>query len=185
MNNGKVNLILGPMYSGKTSELLRRYRRYIIANKKCLLIKYSKDNRYSNNQVITHDDISYNAYNCSKLEEVNNIIDQYDVICVDEIQFFEDGHKYSDDWANSGKIVEVCGLNGDYNKQPFNTVSNIIPIVDDITYLTAVDKKSGNDAPFTARLISSNEQILIGGKNIYDVMDRNNWNTFMKGKVDF
>jgi len=181
MNNGKINLILGPMYSGKSSELLRRYRRYIIANKKCLLVKYSKDNRYSTNQIITHDAVSYTAYNCSELSEINNM-QQYDVICIDEIQFFENAAIYCNKWASEGLIIETCGLNGDFNRKPFATISNLIPLVDNIMYISAIDKNSGNEAPFTVRLINSNEQILIGGKNIYDVMDRQNYNTFMQSR---
>ena len=184
MNNGKINLILGPMYSGKSSELLRRYRRYIIANKKCLLVKYSKDNRYSTNQIITHDAVSYTAYNCNNLSELDGMVREYDVICIDEIQFFEDSAFYCDKWALDGLIIESCGLNGDFNRQPFATISSLIPLVDNIVYISAIDKKSGNEAPFTVRLINSNEQILIGGKNIYDVMDRQNYNTFMQSRVE-
>lgn len=183
MSKGKLNLIMGPMFSGKTTELLRRYKRYIIANKKCLLIKFNEDNRYSRGKIVTHDNNKGNdAYSCSKLEEVNSIVSDYDVICVDEIQFFNNAPEICDQWANQGKIVEVCGLNGDYNKKPFDSISKIIPKVDDITYLRAIDKHSGEEAPFTVRLINSNEQIIIGGKNIYDVMDRNNYNIFMSGK---
>ena len=58
---GKLNLICGPMFSGKTTELIRRYTRYELAGKKCILIKYSKDTRYDNNNIVTHDNNSYNA----------------------------------------------------------------------------------------------------------------------------
>ena len=184
MTNGKINLITGPMYSGKTTRLLERYRRYKIAGKNCLLIKFNRDKRYSNEQIVTHDKITYDAFSVGRLEDVNEIICNYDVICIDEIQFFNDGPVFCEKWANDGKIIEVCGLNGDYNKEPFESVSRMIPLVDDITYLKAVDKHSGKDAPFTVRLIDAREQILIGGKNIYDVMDRDNYNRFMKSRQE-
>ena len=171
---GRLNLILGPMWSGKTSELLRRYNRYKIANKKCLLIKYSEDNRYDKHKVVTHDKISSDAINCSSLEKLDNIVINYDVICIDEIQFFNDAYIYCDKWANNNLIVEVCGLNGDFNRKPFKQISNLIPLVDNLIHLTAIDKRNGLDAPFTIRLIDSNKQKIIGGNEIYDVSCREN-----------
>ena len=88
MSKGKLNLIMGPMFSGKTTELLRRYKRYIIANKKCLLVKFNEDNRYSKGKIVTHDNITGNdAYTCSKLEEVNSIVSDYDVYVLMKYNF--------------------------------------------------------------------------------------------------
>ena len=98
------------MFSGKSTTLLTRYRRYQIAGKKCLLIKYANDNRYSTKEIVTHDNLRYKATSCKKLKEVNEFVKDYDVICVDEIQFYPDGAYYTDLWANNGKIVEVMTL---------------------------------------------------------------------------
>ena len=120
-NGGKIRLIIGPMFSGKTSELINRYRKHTIAGKKCLLVKYKKDTRYSNDHIVTHDGTNIKAVACLKLSEIDNIINDFDVICVDEIQFYEDGDEYCDKWANEpyNKKIEVCGLNGDYERKPF------------------------------------------------------------------
>lgn len=171
---GKLNLICGPMYSGKTSELCRRYTRYKLAGKKCLLIKYKNDNRYNNNKLATHDKKMYDAINCSLLKEIDTKIIKYDVICIDEIQFYEDAHIYTDKWANEGKIVEACGLNGNYKREPFEQISKLIPKVENITFLTAIDEVNGEEASFTKRIVDSQETELIGGKESYVACSRLN-----------
>lgn len=173
---GKLNLICGPMYSGKTSELCRRYTRYKLAGKKCLLVKYKKDNRYDNNQISTHDKKLYEAINCLSLKDIDHLISNYDVICIDEIQFYIDAAEYCDRWANNNKIIEVCGLNGTYKRETFEQISLLIPKVDNITFLTAIDEKNGEEAIFTKRIIDSEETELIGGKESYVAVSRINFN---------
>lgn len=162
------------MFSGKSTILLTRYRRYQIAGKKCLLIKYANDTRYSGSEemLVTHDQISYKATSCHKLEEVHDFVQDYDVICIDEIQFYADAHLYCDQWANNGKIVEVCGLNGDYRRKPFEQISLLIPLSDDISYVTAVCKETGKDASFTMRLSNEKEQEVIGSTDKYQAVSR-------------
>ena len=172
--SGKLSLIIGPMFSGKSTILLTRYRRYQIAGKKCLLIKYANDNRYENSgeMLVTHDQLSYKATSCHMLSEANDFIQDYDVICIDEIQFYEDAGIYCDLWANSGKIVEVCGLNGDYRRKPFEQISYLIPMSDNITFVTAVCKDTGKDACFTMRLSNEKEQEVIGSTDKYQAVSR-------------
>ena len=160
------------MFSGKTSELYRRYKRYELAGKKCVLIKYINDIRYDNDKVVTHDNIKYDAIKSGNLKDIEQIISQYEVICIDEIQFFIDAAEYCDKWANEGKIIEVCGLNGDYKKEAFEQISLLIPKIEGITYLTAIDKNTGEEASFTKRIIESNERELIGGKETYIACSR-------------
>lgn len=168
--NGKINLIMGPMYSGKTSTLLNRYRRYILGGKTCILIKYEGDNRYEEDMVVTHDKIKYDAIKCMYLCDVDNIVQQYDVICIDEIQFYKDAYIFCDKWANNGKIVEVCGLNGTFDRKPFDMISKLIPLCEDITYQTAICKKNGNNAVYSKRQSNNDSEVLIG--NMYDAVDR-------------
>ena len=164
------------MYSGKSTMLLSRYRRYKLGNKKCILIKYANDNRYSESKVITHDNIGYDAIACEKLEEIDSNINKYDVICIDEIQFYSDAAFYCDKWANNGKIVEVCGLNGDYRRKPFEQISMLIPLVDSIIHLTAIDEENGMNAPFTKRITKEKTQYVIGGKEMYKASHRSTFN---------
>lgn len=178
---GKINLIIGPMFSGKTTTLITRYRKYLISNKKCLMIKYIGDTRYDKLNIVTHDNIKIFAINCNKLDDVKSIhginVRDYDIICIDEIQFYSDAPELCEEWANYGVIVEACGLNGTFNRKPFDVINNLIPLADNITFLTAVCKHNGNDAPFTKLLCEANpehqeQNILIGGIELYNAVDR-------------
>ncbi len=171
---GKLNLIIGPMFSGKSTTLLTRYRRYGIAGKRCLLVKYAGDDRYdgSEERLITHDKLSYKATSCRRLAEIDELVRQYDVVCIDEIQFYPDAYTYCDLWANAGIIVEACGLNGDFRRRPFEQISLLIPICDDIEHVKAVCRATGDDAPFSKRLTNEEEQEVIGSTDKYVAVSR-------------
>ncbi len=171
---GKLSLIIGPMFSGKSTLLLTRYRRYRIAGKRCILIKYAGDNRYddSDSMIVTHDKIKYEAVACSKLSELEQFVQAFDVICIDEIQFYPDAAEVADRWANMGKIVEVCGLNGDYQRKPFEQISRLIPLSDDIQHVKAVCRDSGLDAAFSQRISNEEGQEVIGGQDKYQAISR-------------
>lgn len=174
---GKLNLIIGPMFSGKSTILLTRYRRYQIAGKRCLLVKYAKDRRYNNSEemLITHDQLSYRATSCHQLGELTDLIQNYDVICIDEIQFYPDASRYCEQWANEGKIVEVCGLSGDYRRQPFEQISLLVPLAEHISFVTAVCRDTGREAPFTMRLSDEEQQEVIGSTDKYQAVSRDRY----------
>lgn len=172
--SGNLNLIIGPMFSGKSTILLTRYRRYQIAGKRCLLVKYAKDRRYdgSEEMLITHDQLSYKATSCHQLEDIKSLVKHYDVVCIDEIQFYPDASVFCEQWANEGKIVEVCGLNGDYRRQPFAQISLLIPLAEHISFVTAVCRDTAKEAPFTMRLSNESEQEVIGSTDKYQAVSR-------------
>jgi thymidine kinase len=170
---GSIQLILGCMFSGKTSELIRRYDRYRIGNKKCLMIKYRGDTRYDKTHIVTHDNKKINAMVCEMLYEMDDIVSEYDAIFIDEIQFYKDADIFCDKWAFMGKIVVVCGLNGTSNRDPFPIISKLLPLVEDITYLTAICTINGENANYSKRTCSNKEDILIGGIESYCASDRN------------
>ena len=174
--NGKLNLILGPMFSGKTSELISRYERYILGNKKCLIIKYKDDKRYTTeDKIVTHNFNEKDAVSTDLLINIDSMVSSYDVILIDEIQFYNDSSFFCDKWANDGLIVEACGLNGDFNRKPFDQISLLIPLAESIRFLTAVDRVDGNDAPFTMRLNSLKDKVVIGGNESYSAVNRKNY----------
>ena len=171
---GKLNLIIGPMFSGKSTMLLTRYRRYGIAGKRCLLVKYAGDLRYveSEERVVTHDQVSYKATSCRQLAEIAELVYSYDVICIDEIQFYPDAAHYCDEWANAGLIVEACGLSGDFRRRPFEQISLLIALCDDVQHVKAVCRATGQDAPFSKRISKEQEQEVIGSTDKYQAVSR-------------
>ena len=180
-----INLFIGPMFAGKTTILLSRKSRFEIGNKKVIIIKYINDKRYDENKVVTHSKYSDDAISTDTLHKVEDQIVDYDVVMIDEIQFFSDGAFYADKWANEGKIVECFGLNGDFERKPFEQISLLIPLSDKITHLTAIDKYNGKDASFTYRTVNSTEQQLIGGEDMYDALSRKNYIKFMDQKQNY
>jgi len=176
-----LRIIIGPMMAGKSTELLRRLRRYIIADKKCLLINYIDDNRYKNN-IITHDGTSVNDNNYLKLKYIktknlfdinNNIINDYDVIGIDEAQFYPDLYNFCRFNLNNNKIIITAGLNGDFNQNKFGQILDLIPIADKVNKLTAICN-CGYKASFTKKIIiETTNQIDIGSSDKYMAVCRN------------
>lgn len=176
---GSINLILGPMFSGKTTELINRYNRYMIGGKKCLMIKYIGDDRYDQKMIVTHNNIRVDAISCKLLGEYDDIVKNYNVVCIDEIQFYEDADLMCDKWANDGIIIEACGLNGTFNRTEFKVISKLIPLIENLTYVKAICKHNGNDAHYSHLSIDktniNNSEIIIGGNDKYDAYDRYNF----------
>ena len=169
---GKLNMILGCMFSEKTSHLLTRFMRYKRASKKCLLVKFKNDTRYADLELVTHNGVRAPAVSCLLLEDIDKLVSEYDVICIDEIQFFLDAPTYCDKFANMGKIVEVCGLNGNSKREPWDIISKLIPMAEDILFLKAVCEKTGNDAIYSKRIVANDQEVLIGGAEAYCAVDR-------------
>lgn len=176
-----LNLILGCMFSGKTTELLRRFKRYTIGNMKCLMIKFRGDTRYDKDNVVTHCGKAIPATVVQYLYEVDSIVNSYDVICIDEIQFYPDAHIFCDKWANQGKIVEASGINGTFHKTPFPIISKLVPQASNITFLTAICKENGKDAIYSFKHTSehgTDADVDIGGAEKYTALDRATYNKY-------
>lgn len=174
MSIGSFELILGCMFSGKTSELINKYDRYSIGGKSCLMIKYKGDTRYSQHEVVTHNGIKINAITCEVLHDIEcmSILSGYQVVCIDEIQFYKDAHIYCDKWANDGKIVIASGLSGTSERKPFDIISLLVPIADKIRFKQAITRENGNDASFSDSKVEKTSEKLIGGADKYRAVDR-------------
>ena len=170
---GLLELIIGNMFSGKSTELIRRINREKSINKKIIVINYSGDNRYSTNSVATHDQTKVNSLKLTKLSEFNkNMINQYDSFFIDEGQFFTDLYDFTVNLVDKHKKhVVISGLDGDANRNTFGDLIKLIPICDTIDKLHAYCNKCNNGtiAPFTKRIINttSTEIVDIGGSNKY------------------
>lgn len=159
----QIEIILGPMFAGKTTELIRRLRRYKIANKKCIILKCQRDNRYETDKICTHDKGTMDAIPCEKLCSVD--CDNYDVIGIDEGQFFPDLLQFCKKVTN--KIIVIASLDGDFKQQPFGNTLQLIPKATSVVKLNAVCNKCYGDAPFTTRIVDDNNVELIGGTEYY------------------
>ncbi|XP_055337471.1 thymidine kinase, cytosolic-like isoform X2 [Paramacrobiotus metropolitanus] len=166
-SRGSIQLIFGPMFSGKTTELLRRINRYKIAKYKVLLLKYAKDVRYEENCVSTHDRHAVPARNAVMLKECTEECYAYDVIGIDEGQFFPDILEFAEHLANCGKTIIVAALDGTFQRGPFGDIVHLVPKAENIVKLSAVCIICNSDAAFTRRYSAETAVELIGGSDKY------------------
>ena len=165
---GKIELILGPMFSGKSTRLIEQMRKYVYKAKKTIMVKYYADQRYSEkSEVVTHDLVKYDSINCKLLRNSFEKLKQYDVIGIDEGQFFADLVEVCEELALMGKIILIAALNGDFRMEPFPVIQRIIAKSDKIKLLKAYCFNCHKDAKFSLRIVQSNETVLIGAGEAY------------------
>ena len=180
-----LEVIIGPMFSGKTSELIRLVEREVYAKKKGAIFKIAFDKRYSTKQVATHNGLRYDAYTVAsseegirRIEEVTRV-DRLDAIGVDEVNFFPEGVVDLLDRLAEHKRVIACGLNLNFRAEPFPTTMQLAARADSVRYLSAVCVVCGQEATRTQRLIggrpapSNSPTIVVGGKELYEPRCRN------------
>lgn len=163
---GQIQVILGPMFSGKSTELMRRVRRFQIAQYKCLVIKYAKDTRYSSN-FSTHDRNTMEALPACRLQDVIPYAQDVAVIGIDEGQFFPDIVEFCEARANEGKTVIVAALDGTFQRKAFGDILNLVPLAESVVKLTAVCMQCFREASYTKRLGVEKEVEVIGGADKY------------------
>ena len=172
MQAGRIEVIVGPMFAGKTTEMLRRIDRAELGRKRVCIMKYGKDQRYSAEKVSTHDYSMHEAIPTAELMPHINTCLAFDVIGVDEGQFFPDLVEFCDTLANHGKTVIVAALDGDFQRKSFGHVLELMSKCESITKLTAVCRETGGDACYTKRTVQSDELELIGGAESYTAASR-------------
>ena len=176
---GELNIIMGPMYSGKSTELLRIYYKFK-RNYNILVINHKCDDRYGKNSVNTHNKDSIDSVSVDKLfDSINEKnIDNIDVILIDESQFFDDLYIFCKEFVeNYNKIIYVFGLSGDSNRNIFGQLVDLIPIADNLTLLKSICNSCENvtNAPFTLRKSKTTNQLLVGSSNEYSAVCRECW----------
>ena len=171
--NGYLEIIIGPMYSGKTSKLLDYYKKAKIMKLDVIIINHSFDNRYGENTISNHDLEKYNCLTCKSLKDIDfKELLKHKIIIINEGQFFNKNDKniIIDLVDKYKKNVFISGLDGDFNRNKFgDNSSNLLNLLDLIPYCDKVIKLNSicgfchkNDAPFTKRLIDDNNQIVVG-----------------------
>ena len=165
-----LHVIIGCMFSGKTSTLISHIERHMFAKKSCLILNHSSDTRYGNNNIYTHRGVGNKNIPCVMVDKLDDIIvDNYDVICIDEGQFFPDLFYNVVRYLRMKKMVIVAGLNADFNQNPIGEMQKLIGLATNVTYLTAVCVSCGNDAQISHRKNNSNKEVnVVGSDDLYE-----------------
>ena len=176
--SGRVEIIIGCMYSGKSTELIRRISRYEAIGCKTLLVNHVLDTR-TGKSVKTHSKQERIAMKTNTLMGMMSK-DSYKnskVIGIDEAQFFSDLYKFVIESEKDNKIIIIAGLDGDSNRKPFGQIFDCIPLCDTINKLTAMDMicKDGTPAIFTKRIVKNNKQVLVGATECFMAVSRKNY----------
>jgi thymidine kinase len=177
-NSGYLKIIIGPMFSGKTSELINISRLYKLCNISSCIINYNEDTRYGPSDLLaTHDNIMVPCISRHKLAPLleNAEFLKNRVILINEAQFFTDlYHTVKELIEKHNKIIYVCGLDGDFRREKFGQIFELIPMCDEIIKKSALCMicRDGNKAIFTHRLTCEVEQKIIGSAN-YQSLCRN------------
>lgn len=166
-----LELIVGPMFSGKTQELMRRVERWRVARMNCLLVKWFRDLRYSEDKVVTHSGVecSVTTVSASTLEELD--VSEYDVIGIDEGQFYPDLVETTKKWVLSKKRVIVSALDFTFEGKPFGDVHKLVcERIDKLTAVCGVCR--GDSAIYSYRMVGDSQEELIGGHELYTPLCR-------------
>jgi thymidine kinase len=170
---GRIEVVCGSMFSGKTEELIRRMKRAKFAKQSVEIFKPSLDTRYSEADVVSHD---HNAIHSTPVEssaEILKLSAGYDVVGIDEAQFLDDGlADVCNRLANNGTRVIVAGLDMDYRGKPFGPIPALCAIADEVVKVHAICVKCGSLAYASHRLVRSNQQVLLGEKTEYEPLCR-------------
>jgi len=172
---GRIEVITGPMFSGKSEELLRRIYRVELANKPHILFKPTIDKRYSQDEVVSH---KGNRNGCRLIGEAEDMLvyPLADVIGIDEAQFVEgDLLEVVEHLAGRGARVIVACLDQDSLGKPFGKMGELMAVADEVTKLKAVCMKCGADAGRSQRLMSAGLQVSVGGMEQYEARCRECW----------
>jgi thymidine kinase len=192
MNAGYLELIVGPMYSGKTSRLVEVYNQCKFCNISIAVINHTIDNRYDEELLSTHDQIKIPCIKTERLmdlwldpkinileDNISNIsrikekfqISRSEVILINEGQFFPDLKEFVDYLLKNEKKIYICGLDGDFERKKFGQILDLIPLCDKVTKLTSLCSlcKDGTAGIFSMRLTKETEQTVVGSDNYIPV----------------
>ncbi|CBH22255.1 Thymidine kinase [Acetoanaerobium sticklandii] len=178
--HGYIEAVVGPMYSGKSEELIRRLKRAKIAKQEVIVFKPCIDNRYSKEDVVSHSGISIRAIAINHTEEIHKYITgETQVVGIDEVQFFDEGIvDVALELADKGIRVIAAGLDLDFKAEPFGPVPELLARAEFVDKLQAVCVKCGAPATRTQRLINKEPAryddpiILVGATESYEARCR-------------
>lgn len=184
MMDGYLEIITGGMFSGKSSELIRRVKRAQYAKKQVQLFKPVIDDRYSSHQVVSHDRHALEAANLHQIEDIlAQVRPETDVVAIDELHFFEPQAtiRVIEQLVIAGKKVIGAGLDMDFAGRPFGAMPHLMAIADEVDKIRAICIRCGGKAYISQRLVngqpaaSTDQQIEVGGVERYEARCRKCW----------
>jgi len=180
-NKGSLEVVCGPMFSGKSDELIRRMRRAKIAKQRVIVFKHRIDNRYAVSHVASHDGTTIEAHAVNSVQEIESLVHQglFDVLGFDEVQFFpSDIVPLICSYVQEGIRVVAAGLDLDFRGVPFGSMPTLLAMADTVHKLQAICSICGQEAHFTQRLVNGNPAkyddpiILVGAQEAYQARCR-------------
>jgi len=173
-NIGWIEVVCGPMFSGKSEELIRRLRRAEIARQRVQIFKPAIDQRYSDDHIVSHSDLKIRSEAVRNAAELEQKLDlRTEVIGIDEAQFL--GPEVIElvvRLADMGKRIIIAGLDTDYLGRPFHPIPELLAVADEITKALAICMQCGNPAKHTQRLIASEDLVVVGAAGLYEARCR-------------
>ena len=171
---GWVEIICGPMFSGKSEELIRRVTRYQIARVPIQTFKPRLDVRYADTEVVSHSSLKVEAIPVETAADLlRRVEDSTQVIGVDEGQFFDEGLvDVVEQLAAAGKQVIVAGLDTDYLRRPFEPIPTLCDRAEYVTKMLAVCHRCGGPGMYTQRIVHSDDLVVLGAQGAYEARCR-------------
>ncbi len=170
---GRIEVVCGSMFSGKTEELIRRMKRAKFAKQKVEIFKPSLDTRYSEGDVVSHDRNSIRSTSIDSSGSILLLASDIDVVGIDEAQFLDNGLvDVCNELANRGVRVIVAGLDMDYKGVPFGPIPALCAIADEVTKVHAICVRCGALAYVSHRLVHNDKRVLLGEQDEYEPLCR-------------
>ena len=171
--HGRIEVICGSMFSGKTEELIRRLKRAKFAKQQVEIFKPSIDTRYSDVDVVSHDQNTIQRTPIDSSGSILLLAGENEVIGIDEAQFLDNGLvDVCNQLANRGIRVIIAGLDMDFKGKPFGPMPALCAIADDVTKVHAICVKCGSQAYVSHRLVASDKRVLLGETQEYEPLCR-------------
>lgn len=170
---GRIEVVCGSMFSGKTEELIRRLRRAKFAKQRVEIFKPALDTRYSEIEVVSHDRNSIMSTPVDSSSSILLLSSDIDVVGIDEAQFFDDGLvQVCNELANKGIRVIVAGLDMDFKGVPFGPIPSLCAIADEVTKVHAICVRCGSLAYVSHRLVANDKRVMLGEQAEYEPLCR-------------
>ena len=180
---GRIEVVCGSMFSGKTEELIRRLKRAKFARQRVEIFKPAIDVRYSEEDVVSHDQNSIPSTPVDSSSSILLLANDVDVVGIDEAQFLDDGLvDVCNQLANNGIRVIIAGLDMDFRGKPFGPMPGLCAIADEVTKVHAICVKCDNLAYISHRLVDNDKRVLLGETQEYEPLCRECYRKSLQAK---